>query len=244
MIGSPRKRLPKSIVDLYETARFEIASQLGRLRRRGRRESHPEHRLLNLGCGPDSSGHYPGFLNADHFLFRGQVDCCLDLREPLPFPDEEWDGILLHHVLEHLPVRCVVPHLKECHRVLRPGGVLRVAVPDCGLAARLYAAAVVQGDVEAGKELCGMLPAHLGEFEIPMDAMNEFFHSDPTNTHHLGFDEQSLTRALTRAGFGEVARQGFETSLLPELAGVGREWWRRFTLYVDARRERASTIPD
>lgn len=231
MLGSPRKRLPKTLVDLYDRARFELLSQQQRLKRGNKIESFPDHRLLNLGCGPDSIGQYEGFLNTDHFCFRDQVDFCLDLREPLPFPDHEWQGILLHHVFEHLPPETTDALLKECLRVLEPGGVLRIAVPDCGLAAQLYTDAS-RGDAEAEKKLSAILPDFLGDFDTPMDALNEFFHSIPENRHHAGYDAINLGKAIERAGFAKALRQEFSTSELAELA-VGHEDWSSFSLYVD-----------
>ncbi len=232
MIGSPRKRLPKAMVALYDQFRFEFASLRHRKLRGSRSFSFPDQRFLNLGCGPDPIGQYDGFLNADHYRFSGEVDFCLDLRDPLPFPDHEWEGILLHHVLEHLPRESVPGFLLECRRVLQPGGVLRIAVPDCGLAARLYAAGE-SGDKAAEDQLLHLLPPFLGSFHEPMDVLNEFFHSTPENRHHAGYDTRALQAVLAAAGFSRSEPKPFTESLVPELA-VGHQPWSPFTLYVDA----------
>jgi SAM-dependent methyltransferase len=50
-----------------------------------------------------------------------------DLRYPLPFADSRVDGVFTVHVLEHLPD--YLPLVAECHRILRPGGVLHVMAP-------------------------------------------------------------------------------------------------------------------
>lgn len=46
----------------------------------------------------------------------------------LPFPDESIESIISHHFMEHLRDG-FVPLMDECHRVLKPGGILRVIVP-------------------------------------------------------------------------------------------------------------------
>jgi len=85
---------------------------------------------LNLGCGKDIR---PGWVNIDKVEHSGVM--AHDLKDPLPFPDDTVDYILANDVLEHiLDFERVV---KDCHRVLRPGGVLEVCVPY-GFAPILY----------------------------------------------------------------------------------------------------------
>jgi SAM-dependent methyltransferase len=91
-------------------------------------------RLLNLGCG---SRHHPEWINLDFTAHDPDV-VAHDLRAPLPFEEAHFDAVYHSHVLEHLPKPLAPVFLRECHRVLRPGGVLRVAVPDLERIARLY----------------------------------------------------------------------------------------------------------
>lgn len=63
-----------------------------------------------------------------------------DLRQALPFADGAFAAVYHSHVLEHLPRERALPFLKECHRVLQPGGILRVAVPDLETIVELYLA--------------------------------------------------------------------------------------------------------
>jgi SAM-dependent methyltransferase len=81
---------------------------------------------LNLGCG---SVCHPDWVNLDTIASRPDVVAC-DLRRPLPFADAVAEACYASHVLEHLnqhDARCL---LDECHRLLRPGGILRIVVPD------------------------------------------------------------------------------------------------------------------
>lgn len=81
---------------------------------------------LNYGCGTD---YRAGWVNAD--VNRGvRADVYMDAEATtLPFPDDEFDEILLDHVLEHIPKAAVFPFLDETYRVLKNGGVLNVYVP-------------------------------------------------------------------------------------------------------------------
>ena len=90
---------------------------------------------LNLGCGPNVA---PGWLNIDLAPVAGAVQG--DLRAGLPLADSSVDCIAAIHVLQDLPWLDVMPALAEMRRVLKPGGVLRLAVPDLDRAIRAYLA--------------------------------------------------------------------------------------------------------
>ena len=66
-----------------------------------------------------------------------------DLTEPMDLPDNAVDEILSEHVLEHLPLAAWPSVLREWRRVLRPGGVARLALPDYG--APRHAASLAAG---------------------------------------------------------------------------------------------------
>ena len=78
---------------------------------------------LNLGCGTDIR---PGFVNVDSAALPG-VDVVHDLNVlPLPFEDEAFVEVVCQDVLEHLDY---APLLGEIHRVLQPGGRVRIRSP-------------------------------------------------------------------------------------------------------------------
>jgi ubiquinone/menaquinone biosynthesis C-methylase UbiE len=78
---------------------------------------------INLGCGTNI---LKGWINLDCAPLAG-VDVVHDLNVlPLPFEDESADEILCEDVLEHVDY---IPLLKECHRILQPGGRMRIEVP-------------------------------------------------------------------------------------------------------------------
>jgi predicted SAM-dependent methyltransferase len=91
-------------------------------------------RRLNWGCGPHGA---PGWINSD----RGPgplIDLVCDIRDGLPVPDDTFDYAVSIHALEQVPFPDAVPVLEELRRVLRPGGVLRLSVPDLDRAIDAY----------------------------------------------------------------------------------------------------------
>jgi predicted SAM-dependent methyltransferase len=103
---------------------------------------------LHLGCG---GRHHPDWLNLDLKPQHPSV-ARFDVTEPLPFGDQQFDAVYHAHLLEHLPRASALPFLRECHRVLKPGGILRVVVPDLEQIARIYLESVSRawlGDAEA-----------------------------------------------------------------------------------------------
>ncbi|WP_413207256.1 methyltransferase domain-containing protein [Rhodospirillum sp. A1_3_36] len=90
--------------------------------------------LLNLGCG----GHFhPAWVNIDIQSHHPGV-MAYDILNGLPFPDAVFDMVYHSHMLEHLPGWQAEPFMAECARVLKPGGILRVAIPDLETICRLY----------------------------------------------------------------------------------------------------------
>lgn len=90
---------------------------------------------LNLGCG---ARFHLGWTNADLHPVHESVRCLDVAFGPLPFPDAGFAAVYHSHLLEHLPCDRTVVFLQECRRVLQPGGVVRVVVPDLEQIARLY----------------------------------------------------------------------------------------------------------
>jgi len=87
---------------------------------------------LNLGSGDCP---LEGYINldakTDDSLFPLVRHCCeIADHEPVPCPDNAYDEVRASHVLEHFPHGQTLNVLKEWVRVLKPGGWLKIAVPD------------------------------------------------------------------------------------------------------------------
>ena len=101
---------------------------------------------LNLGCG---RRYHSDWTNVD-FKSTGEGVIAHNLNQNIPFPDESFDVVYHSHLLEHFSRSNAEIFLKECYRVLRPQGVLRVVVPDLEQIARTYLTALEKAD--AGSE--------------------------------------------------------------------------------------------
>jgi SAM-dependent methyltransferase len=90
-------------------------------------------RRLNWGCGSYAE---PGWINSDQKEGPGILTC--DIREGLPLLDDTIDYAVSIHALPELQLDELVPALQELRRVLRPGGVLRLVLPDLERGLRAY----------------------------------------------------------------------------------------------------------
>jgi SAM-dependent methyltransferase len=93
---------------------------------------------LNLGCGLRYDARWTNidFQPGSPLVIRH------DLLEQLPFADHSFTVVYHSHVLEHFAPDAAVRLLRECYRVLRPGGLLRIVVPDLESAAEAYLASL------------------------------------------------------------------------------------------------------
>jgi predicted SAM-dependent methyltransferase len=83
---------------------------------------------LNLGCG---KRYHCNWTNVD-FTAIGEDVIGHNLLNGIPFKDESFDAIYHSHVLEHFSKNDGLAFIRECFRVIRIGGVIRIAVPDFG----------------------------------------------------------------------------------------------------------------
>jgi SAM-dependent methyltransferase len=148
--------------------------------------------LLNIASG---YGPKPGWVNID--LFGAPTDLDWDITRSVPFPDGSVDAIYHEHLLEHLSLEEALELCRECHRVLRPGGVLRIGVPDAGALLGSYAGT-------AGREWAESAPS-------PMLAVDILFYD---TGHRFMYDGELLTLLLGAAGFPSPRRSEFGRSQL------------------------------
>ncbi|MDV6236892.1 methyltransferase domain-containing protein [Leptospira ellisii] len=82
--------------------------------------------LVNLGCG---SRYHKAWTNID-FLKSGPDVIQHDLRSGIPLKADSADVVYHSHVLEHFSRQDGLTFLRNCFRILKPGGFIRVVVPD------------------------------------------------------------------------------------------------------------------
>jgi SAM-dependent methyltransferase len=181
------KLFPRRVRDPIRTVLTRLAMLRSRMDPRARRTGLK----LHLGCGGTS---LPGWVNIDQ-LGNAQ-DFVWDLRVALPFKDGSADTIFSEHVLEHLAPKDAVAMLHECRRVLAPGGVLRVGVPDFRGMVELF----LKDDADG---LARILP----ERPTPMLMVNVGIYDFG---HRAMWDRPTLEAVLREAGFAdpELSRWG------------------------------------
>lgn len=203
--------------DLGRTLMFEmrflvdpILSRMSPSQRRRMRELRRGRGLrLNLGCGPRR---LDGWVNVDG-MRNENADVIHDLRRRLPMARESAAVIVAEHVLEHFFTDEAKRFLRECWRVLEPGGVLRVVVPDAERLMRAY----VDGD---NVLLRAAVP---GEWSA-VGAINHAFRQNLAHRFMYDFDE--LRTALEGAGFATVERVG---------PGISSIAWNQYELRTEQR---------
>lgn len=93
-------------------------------------------KYLNLGCGQ----HYSQekiWTNLDFFSTSDAV-IAHNLLAGIPFADDTFNLTYHSHVLEHFTKLDGIKFIKECYRVLKKGGIIRIAIPDLEKIVRTY----------------------------------------------------------------------------------------------------------
>jgi predicted SAM-dependent methyltransferase len=209
----PLMRLAKqALPESLRTSIRLILTDLLRWRERKRSAALSSPLRLHLGSGLDRK---PGWTNVDLF---GYGDIALNLSHPLPIESGIAECIFQEHLLEHLTLPQGFDLLSECYRILQPGGVLRIGVPDTG--------SYIQSYVDGGKGLIDIIrPGR----PTALIAMQEIFF---WYGHRTMYDLATLTVTCRAAGFtNDIEQRPFGNSrLLPPPDTPAR---RDETLYVE-----------
>ena len=172
-----------------------------------------------------SGGHMiEGWINID-IDADPTVNVAADLSRSLPFRSETVDFIHSEDFIEHIDAEPGLVFLQEAFRVLRPGGVMRIATPDL----RALIREVYFGRNEEHLRWC----SEYLEAEGPCAALN--MHMRMNGGHRFIYDEEHLTRVLEQTGF-TVKRVSYNRSSHPELRYLEL---RNFglSLFVEATKE-------
>jgi predicted SAM-dependent methyltransferase len=187
-MNSLQQVIPQDFRDRYRSQWYginlEVKTIFGKLTRPFIRPRFPQLEdgsvYIHVGCG---SINHPKFINIDglpapHIHYIRAID---DLS---PFKDNSADLIYACHCLEHFPHTKVLSVLAEWFRVLKPGGILRLSVPDFDLLLNIYK--------ENGSEVNTILNMLMGGQDYKY------------NFHMVIFNRKSIERLLRNTGFKEV----------------------------------------
>ncbi|MCC5666556.1 methyltransferase domain-containing protein [Nostoc sp. CHAB 5784] len=179
----------------------------------------PKARFLNLGCGRKGI-QTEDWLNCDGFL-QPSVDYVFDITGKMPLKDARFEGIFSEHFFEHLIPDHTKIFLSECLRVLKPGGILRLSVPD----GELYLDRYFNDHEWMMQRRPEVKP------RTRMAIVNEVFRQG--FQHQYCYDFETIKVVLEESGFKDVRRVDFQTSSIPELL-IDQESRKFESLYVEA----------
>ncbi|MEM9693217.1 MAG: methyltransferase domain-containing protein [Myxococcota bacterium] len=142
--------------------------------------SEPGPVYANLGCG---SRFHPLWVNLDVAPPHSAV-MDADLGRGIPLPDQSCDAAYSSHMLEHLSRADAGAFLRECHRILKPGGVLRLVVPDLEQICREYIKnleGALAGDVDSAARYDWILLELIDQMSRhePGGEMLRYWHQNP-----------------------------------------------------------------
>jgi len=226
----PVKRALRNLLDEVRLARATAAaaSQFAGLR-------DQKGLLLHLGCGDHLKD---GWVNLDLNL-SGTAPALppkplpqtrfilYDLRSgTLPFDDDSCELIYSSHFFEHLEHDDGVRLMRDCHRVLQPGGTFRAALPDFPELFRAY----LERDKKVFElySIFDVFPHRPPETVTLVDHVN-------ANVYEWGhkciYDPEKICRVLRYLGFASVEVTDYREGIDPSA-----EIRRRYSFYVEARK--------
>lgn len=162
-----------------------------------------------------------------------------DIVRGLPLEQECARGVYCSHVLEHIDRKSVEAALRNTLKLLMPGGVFRLVVPDLAWRTKNYIEMLECGDSSANDWF--MRASHLGQ-QHPMNSVMSRTRALLGNSQHRWmWDEASMARMLTDAGFISVRRCEFgdaEDTMFSVVEDQGRFFDSgRRELAMEARRD-------
>jgi predicted SAM-dependent methyltransferase len=161
-----------------------------------------------------------------------------DVRKGLPYEDNSLLYLYSSHCFEHLYLDQARRFLGECLRVLKPGGVLRLVVPDLELLIRQYTHARQGQDQNARREL----PADAFVRQLlmvressPRGIVDRWFKPvlGKHTIHCWAYDWQSLHARFLEAGFTNVRRCSYLESSIPDIEFLDLAEKKDESLYVE-----------
>jgi predicted SAM-dependent methyltransferase len=164
---------------------------------------------INIGCGTD---YKKGWINidnnSDHNIER--LDLNWDMRSPLPFKANSVDFVYNEHFFEHLTVADGQAVMKDIMRVLKLGGVMRIAMPDLKEAVGAY-----YNKGWKNREFMKNFGLEFVQTKAEMLNMNFSWWG-----HKWLYDWEELKRRLKEAGYKNIKKCQRSKSYHPDLVNL------------------------
>ncbi|MCD1599741.1 class I SAM-dependent methyltransferase [Rheinheimera aquimaris] len=174
-------------------------------------EYSPEDIFCNFGAGafyhhrwrnydfPGQSSYYKAVQGVESQDFHA-----IDLCKPgmnLPLQNESVSLIYCSHTLEHLESERAFDFLKECYRILKPGAVIRLAVPSTDNDQKILS-------IVAGQERIAISTKYQLAAEVSKHLLTDSVHQDERQTYKLmqlsDFDAEQYYHLAVKAGISAI----------------------------------------
>ena len=217
-------------IDLFEHAKFEIISKLGRILSRDLKLNNTNTNFINLGCG---NSYVNNFINVD-FFGNKMIDYGMDLRFPFKIESNSIDGIFSEHTFEHLSHQEVDNALGECYRILKPEAKIRIIVPDLSILIEQYCS----NDDEWFQKWHDLVlkdPSrhYMKKYFTKMFAINftaSYYH------HKSCWDFESLKKVLTSNGFVNIEKCNYNLGTPELLIDSDSEDRKLVSIYIEGKK--------
>lgn len=179
----------------------------GRIKRYFKTAKEPK---LQIGFGSNS---LEGWLNTGISYMESKHGAYMDAGQPFPLPDASINYVFSEHLFEHLTYQQAQNMLKESYRVLKPGGVIRIATPDLRFLLGLYQ----DPEKPLHKEYIAFTAQNGGLPPTAVYVINRFH---TAWGHQIIYDKETLSEALRQAGFKDICSCEVGESTHSALIGV------------------------
>ena len=217
-------------IDLFEHAKFELISKLGRIFSRDLKLNKTNTNFLNLGSG---NSYVNNFINVD-FFGNKMIDYGMDLRFPFKIESNAIDGIFSEHTFEHLSHQEVDNALSECLRILKPDSKIRIIVPDLSILIEKYSS----NDNEWFQKWHDLVLKdhsryYMKKYFTKMFAINftaSFYH------HKSCWDFETLEKVLSSNGFVNIKKCYYNVGTPELLIDSNSEDRKLVSIYIEGKK--------
>ena len=217
-------------IDLFEHAKFELISKLGRILSRDLKLKNTNTNFINLGSG---NSYVKNYINVD-FFGNKMIDYGMDLRFPFKIESNSIDGIFSEHTFEHLSHQEVDNALGECYRILKPEAKIRIIVPDLSILIERYCS----NDDEWFQKCQDLVlkdPSrhYMKKYFTKMFAINftaSYYH------HKSCWDFESLEKVLSSNGFVNIEKCNYNLGTPELLIDSNSEARKLVSIYIEGKK--------
>lgn len=181
---------------------------------------------LDVGCGLNL---HKNFITLD-YQWRPGLDLCWDITKGIPLEDNSLLGIFTEHCLEYVTYSDAYNVLLDCLRILKPGGTLRIILPDAELYLDIYQK-WKRGENISFPYGVTTSTITLDGKKMPMMEVTRVMGGEGWILS--AYDFYTLETMLKKVGFVDIRRESFRHGRDSVLL-IDTEWRACESLYVEA----------